>query len=292
MPGFNFDEYSSDDDEQEESLDSSLDAAASAIVEDLEDEDLEEQLEDVEKRLEVAQHYKLLLKGGLFNSGSEAAALVEREVKTFVKQRLRILLGLETEKPKEAPPAAAQQFTPEEYKVLQAIIGKVIRKPEVTATPEPTLRAAEVPAPAPAVRQRVVPAEAPKMQPKTVAKTPPPKPQSVKKEAPKAAPQPKKGKAKPRNLEVLQTEKGEKIVTRIDANGRKVREYVDQQGNVVTKQDLTPQVAPPGAVAMPSPQQMSVISEQQAMQSAAQTTSELGGLGAVLINTLLTQGES
>src|SRR5262249_21609094 len=51
-------------------------------------------LSEVERRLEIASHYRLLLQDRLFESTSLAARQVEAEVRAFVKERLEILVGM------------------------------------------------------------------------------------------------------------------------------------------------------------------------------------------------------
>jgi hypothetical protein len=57
---------------------------------------VDSELTDVDRRLEVAERYRSLLKGSLFDEAAEDAAsvLVDREVQDFVRRRLGELLGM------------------------------------------------------------------------------------------------------------------------------------------------------------------------------------------------------
>src|SRR5437016_108827 len=57
-------------------------------------EQIDEVMSEAEKRFEVAQYYKLLLRDSLFQNSSEAADIVEAEIRTFIKERLSVLLGV------------------------------------------------------------------------------------------------------------------------------------------------------------------------------------------------------
>jgi hypothetical protein len=102
--------------------------SANALVEALtgsesEDEVDDSYLNDVDRRLEVAQYYRELLRSPLFDLQNQSASIVEREIRAFVKERLETLLSI-----RDAKPAPAQ-FSEEEAKVLRVLIDKVLRTP-------------------------------------------------------------------------------------------------------------------------------------------------------------------
>lgn len=88
-------------------------------------EDIDEVMSEAERRFEVAQYYKLLLQDNLFQNRSEAAARVEAEIRSFIKERLGVLLGVKT------APAATNGFTPEQVEVLTSYADLGEEAPEV-----------------------------------------------------------------------------------------------------------------------------------------------------------------
>lgn len=91
----------------------------------------------VEKRLELAKYYRLLMDGSLFNDDSDEAREVEDEIRGFVQQRLETLVGL------RAPTALATgQFSSEEVAVLKAVAAKVLKKPSIVV-PQPPVQKRE-----------------------------------------------------------------------------------------------------------------------------------------------------
>lgn len=84
------------------------------------------QMSEVERRLELAQYYRLLLNDSLFNNRSEAAATVEAEVRDFVRSRLEILLGVKKEQVK-----AVSDFNDDEIQALKAVASRLLKKPEL-----------------------------------------------------------------------------------------------------------------------------------------------------------------
>ncbi len=61
------------------------------------------ELSDVDLRLETADYYRAILGHEFFNVSSPAAQVVDREIRTFIRERLEVLLGL------RAPRAEAVQ---------------------------------------------------------------------------------------------------------------------------------------------------------------------------------------
>lgn len=111
--------------------------------------DLEEQMSEVEARLEMAQYYRLLLQDTIFEDppSPEVAARVEDEIRGFIKGRMQVLVGV------GEPPAAKPQkiFTdaevqalrtiaqPDVVEALKALAAKVLKKPTILeAKPLPT----------------------------------------------------------------------------------------------------------------------------------------------------------
>lgn len=229
---FNLEEFEqSPEEDSTQRLDSLVESFAETPQE---DERLDE---DVELRLEVASLYRLLLRGDLFSdtSNSEAATMVERRVRAFVKSELKTLLGIGGTLQQPQVAEAKPQFTEDEVTALKAVAAKITGKPAILNQPtktQPSLKKTEVPQGTKVEPRRLVPVETKS----TIAKNPP-KPQKT-----------EQTKKKP---------------------GRVVKEYVNTSGQVVEKRDVTPQTVVPGMIPQPTPQQLSAIMEQQAMASVA-----------------------
>lgn len=130
--------------EQDEMSDIAGDVVDSIDAQRQDEERFDEQMDEADKRLEVASYYRILLRGALFDDESEAALSVQREVRGFIKTRLEVLLGMRTEK---AAVPTKQPFTEEQLEALKALANRVLKKPELVAVkdapkPEPTLRKA------------------------------------------------------------------------------------------------------------------------------------------------------
>lgn len=87
----------------------------------LPEEELEERMSEVELRLEKAFYYRMLLKQNPFDSDSDIADEVWKDISKLLRNRLAELLGI-------VAPAAApglQVFTNEEVTILKSIVSKV-----------------------------------------------------------------------------------------------------------------------------------------------------------------------
>lgn len=139
-------------------------------------DDFADQMSEVEKRLEVAQYYRLLLNDSLFQEPTEASLKVEEEVRGFIKSRLGVLLGIkqqtsdlfsaeEVETLKEL-----SSIGTEGVQVVKAIVGKVSKKPVLLESrverTEPKLKVQPA-KPKPALKKTI---EAPKKD--STSKTP------------------------------------------------------------------------------------------------------------------------
>ena len=111
------------------------------------DEVLPQDLSDVELRLEEANCYKALLRNPLFDTGAGSIARkVEHKVREYIRQELKLLLGLELPK----PVIVKDQFDNEELKVLKMLAAKVLNKAPTQEKKELVVNKAQVePLPAP-----------------------------------------------------------------------------------------------------------------------------------------------
>lgn len=97
------------------------------------DEQLDEEMSEAERRINLAGYYKQLARGGVFKDGSEEAAIVDGELKEFARERMSILLNLGTHKPKVELP-----FTADQVEMLKALADRYAQK---QASPsQPTVR--------------------------------------------------------------------------------------------------------------------------------------------------------
>lgn len=91
-------------------------------------------LMDVDLRLETADFYRAILKHEFFDGTSQAANLVEDEIRNFIRGRLEVLLGIRSPQA-EADTVPQSEFTPEEIQALKALASKVLHKPALALPP-------------------------------------------------------------------------------------------------------------------------------------------------------------
>lgn len=257
-----------------------VDESVDEVVQDLTAETIEEsdgevddsKLEaDVERRLEVATLYKLLLGDTFFKVDSEAARIVTKRLRKFVREELNQLLGIS-----RPQPVAQLPFTDLQVEVLRRVADKVVQRDGAPPVPAPVtapvqpvqaLKPPRVEKPVQGLAKREAPA--PKPAP---AKTPTAKPAT---KHPPAAPKRVRNapaEDKPTLKEITHPdEPNEKKVFRKESteNGRLVHEYINAQGQTISTKDATPQVRPPDAIPMPSQQMLGTIMEQQAVVSVS-----------------------
>lgn len=150
-------------------------------------------MSEVERRLELAKYYRVLLDDQLFGDASPVARQVEEEVRGFVQTRLRVLLNIEggEVKPVKFP------FTDNEVLVLKSVAKTILNK---DGAPKPQ-RATAVAPPPPAGETTILEPyrrpEAPKrpyIKRRTLEENPPPEVKRAQPEretpAPASTPQP------------------------------------------------------------------------------------------------------
>lgn len=234
-------------------------------VQESDDLDLDEQMQDVEKRLEIAACYRALLNDTMFSKQSTASRVVEKRMRDFIRSELKVLLGVQ-----RAAAPVESTFSEEQVDVLKRIADKVIGKPTLTEAPQLRRRAVAAPPPpkkaettAPQLRQR--PAPAPKTAPR--------------KEEPPTQPAPKQRKGR-KQVDPSSLPKGA-VVT---GTGRIKRQYLNgSTGAVIATQDLTPQAMNPNRLPMPTGDALTAVTERQ----AAESVSKLGPVGAGLASIAL-----
>ncbi len=286
--------------------------AADAAIADLEEspapvEELEDtELSDVDLRLETADYYRAILRHEFFDTESNASQIVDREIRTFIRERLEVLLGLRTAN--QPSVVVEAPFDDEEVQALKLLASKVLKRPGIVseppavkkmATPAPVAKpqvqaqvkakpqAKKIPAPAPGPSSKPKAKPAPAAKP-TAAKAPTPAPVQ-KAEAPKknAAPS-QEAKVVDRTIENGESQTfvgldGKQVTLTegevIEEGGR--RYMVSRNGaGTLYRRDITGQVAPPNRLPAMSVQQMSIMSQQWAEQQI-NSQDDLGGLAIV-----------
>lgn len=238
-----------------------------------------EDMEEADRRFEVAALLRQVLKGGTFFSGdSPAVRVVNEKFRVFAKEQMNELIGLGSPTSKE--PVVSSPFDPQEVAALKSVAARLMAAgtpkaegtlnvvtPQISTTPAMIVR--------PVVEQ-------PQMIVRPTTKEPPkPKasvePKVVNPTVKAAGPTPRQPIRK-RNevLSIEETENGEKITTGL-VNGRLKREYKNSKGKVVNVQDLTPQTPHPQTIPMPQGSNMTQVSQQSAINGLpSEATATLG----------------
>jgi len=127
-------------------------------------------LSDARLRLEQGRLYEILMTHNIFEgvqADQRAIKNVEREIKNFIKERLEIMLGIKSEKPKQVEIG----LDPEEIQILKGLVskakGSVLGKvqptearPATVAAPVRSNKPNPIKAPQPAQNVRVTPKRA------------------------------------------------------------------------------------------------------------------------------------
>jgi hypothetical protein len=284
MSGFSFDEKEFADPEED-----AADAAISSLEQSPEATQEDPELADVDLRLETADYYRAILNHTFFDTSSQAAEIVDREVRAFIRERLEVLLGLRSPR---TPEVAELPFSEDEVDALHLLASKVMRNNGLLSSSESkTSLVKKMPTPAPAPRHEVArpkpqvkkvapPAPAPSTKPKPKVRPPEPKkvqaaqPQQAKKATAPAKPLPNaESQTFVSNItgqEVTLIE-GETIVE----NGRKYLVVRNDMGTLYRK-DISGQVIPQGMMQQMTPQQMSMMSERHANDTLARIDQTTG----------------
>ena len=232
-------------------------------------------LADVDTRLEIADYYRAILRQSFFRAETATAKIVDREIRTFVRERLEILLGIRAKK-EASPPPVESPFDEEEVAALKLLAEKVIRRPTVLSAPQirqvsPPLPKKPTPvelAPKPQLRQ--VPAPAPAPRTRVVGR------QRKEKAAPQPKPPPKpppKPAADAEKQTVRSVDGSEETLVEgaiISKNGRSYKVVRNELGTLF-KKDVTGQVVPPGVSRPMTPMEIEVQSRMMSEEQLGMT---------------------
>lgn len=281
MPTFSFDETEfADQNEAASDVIASLEESPAPEVQDAEDPELA----DVDLRLQVADYYRAILKHEFFDTDTVAAERVDREIRTFIRERLEVLLGLRD--PSE-PTAAPTLFDDDEVTALKALAAKVLQRPAlVQGSAAPVKKMAPpAPTPKPQVKQKAKPQPRKIPAPATAPSTKP----KVKPPTAPAKPTPKPTASKPAGDAQTYISHDGKHVTLIEGetieeNGRRYTVARNEHGTLY-RRDITGQVTPPNhrPIAMNERQLAQQISLESQRLAEAQLASldETTGLAIV-----------
>jgi hypothetical protein len=104
------------------------------------DDRFDDQMSEVEKRLEMAQYYRLVLNDTIFNDppNPDIADRVENEIREFVRGRMSLLVGVGEEKKEVQSPFSEAEVLalrtiaqPDVVSALKALAAKVLKKPQI-----------------------------------------------------------------------------------------------------------------------------------------------------------------
>jgi len=129
----NSEEFDSQVDENVEPELQNVQGVINSLDSNFEEEELNDDLTEIEKRLEVASYYNCLLKDSVFGADpSHAARVVTYRIKKFVKGELSELVGLTLPK---SVASVQPLFSDAEIAALKALAAKVIGRPSVMDGP-------------------------------------------------------------------------------------------------------------------------------------------------------------
>lgn len=217
------------------------------------DEDVDAQMSEVEKRLEMAQYYRLLLNESLFDSPSspDVAERVENEIREFVRSRMSVLVGVGTEQPKqvqlmskEEADLLRQLANPEVVRVMKELAAKLLKKPAI-------------------MDFKPKPVEEVKVAPK-VMKEP------TLRKVPRIGVKPSAQAARQAESNVI-TISGDQPIPKAKPGQRqkKVFRTITTEDGKVIKQDVTPPAQPIGVQPLPTPRTRDQIEMASAQAAAA-----------------------
>jgi len=95
------------------------------------EEEYEAVMAQVDRRMKVAQYFRMVLDNSMFDDGTPEAKIAESRVRKYVREELEVLFGMRQVQSHRPAPA---QFTDEEVQILKELIVR-LKKPAV-ATPQ------------------------------------------------------------------------------------------------------------------------------------------------------------
>lgn len=236
-------------------------------------------LQEVEKRFDLAHCYRTLLKQPLFPSPTEASNAVQNELRAFMRERMGALMGLTPEKD-----TGGSTFSKTEVIALKALAAKILgqgdsakEEQEVEAKEQEKIKKyTEVKKSAKVEEKKVKSKLA-----KTNNKIKPP-PESTNSAAEMGSAEETSFSAPEGALASDGNYYHEGQI--VEENGQKFKIKIQEvEGNkYVLRQNVTPQVVPNNKIPMPSSAQMEQLSRQQALDALQ----NIGPLGLAAVQNL------
>lgn len=96
-----------------------------SIPSQVEEEEYEVAITQVDKRMRIAQFFRLVLDSDLFSDEASEAKIVQSRVRKFVRDELEVLFGMR----RAASAPVASQFTQDEVEALKVLASRVTAKP-------------------------------------------------------------------------------------------------------------------------------------------------------------------
>lgn len=259
------------------------------------EEDYGAVMDQVDRRMKVANYYRLVLDGDLFGGDQTSEAkLAQNRIRKYVREELEILLGMrKTASSSAAPAVVVSPFSDDEISALKELARLAIRKLKAEPSLQPIVAKPAVAAPVlkpvtPPTAASVVPVVK-KPAPAPVAPKPVAKPAAAPVQQPKPAPKPQAPQAKvsgdPRIPEQYRADPTAKVV-----NGKVFVQARDEDNNLIfvthpktkrkipSMKDVTPVARPVGVQPMPMPS--FAVMEQQAVMQAQSNVGQLSALAA------------
>ncbi len=106
-----------------------------------EQEDYEQVLSQVDRRMRVAQCYRSILNSDLFNDETSEAKIVQNRIRKFCNEELEIIFGMRLNR---QAVAVSSQFTAEEADILKNLAAQVRLAKEAKDKPKPVVKAPTV----------------------------------------------------------------------------------------------------------------------------------------------------
>lgn len=181
------DQFDLEEDRDSSEVEEFIDSLEQSPAAEEDEEDFD--LSDVELRLSVADYYRAILNQQFFQQKTEAAKVVNRQVRNFIREQLEILLGLRDGVVGQSSPVFTDRQTEvlkllgdlenDQIDALMSVLAKLTKKPSLVDVKPPPVRTQ------PELRQTKAPVTKPKKAKATQSKqSPKAAPVSVKQPAP------------------------------------------------------------------------------------------------------------
>jgi hypothetical protein len=218
----------------------------------------EDPLSEIERRLEIAKYYRLVLDDTIFSDppNVEIADRVEGEIREFVRGRMAALVGVSMQPPNQELPFSEEEVLalrtiaqPEVVSALKALAAKVLKKPQIL--------------------------DAKPLQPKKEAAPREPRLKKI------VRPTPSRSTAV--TTDKPESEKSEALASTKSKKQQKITKTVVTEEGKEIIMDITPQARPLGVSPLPPPKGKAAIEAASATAARQQSQSALNALERKLL---------